>query len=192
MMLANEDPRSQDVQDQAPGGLVRPLTRQEIHVLDLLSQGYTNEDVARALNIAVSTVSSHVQHILKKLQVRNRVEAVLYMRHQNLQDDASRPLPVSLYKQESTKKQESRFVSLRSRDPLFFFYQLNLVNCYIALCGPLHIDYAGITGEVSLAFYDTQTQQVKVHLELITGPGEMNSEVDEMLWKSILEVAERE
>ncbi|HEY4387269.1 MAG TPA: helix-turn-helix transcriptional regulator [Ktedonobacteraceae bacterium] len=192
MMPVNEDAQSQEVQDPIFGESVRPLTRQELHVLDFLGQGYTNEDIAHTLNIAVSTVSSHVQHILKKLQVRNRVEAVLYMRHRSTQADVPRSPHIPLRVQESTKMPEARPASLRSRDPLLFLCQLNQVNRHIALYGPLHIDYAGISGDVSMAFYDAYAQQLKVHLEVDARPGEMNVEVDEMLWKHILEVAEGE
>jgi DNA-binding CsgD family transcriptional regulator len=188
MMPASEDPRSQEMQDPAPGASIRPLTRQEIHVLDLLSQGYTNEDVARSLDIAVSTVSSHVQHILKKLRVRNRVEAVLYTRHYGILAEPPRA-PRAVRTQRRTKAAKSG--SLRSRDPLLFLCQLNHVNQYIALSGPLHIDYNGVSGDISLVFYDAYTQRVKVHLEP-AAPGEMNIEVDEMLWRYILEAAEGE
>jgi DNA-binding CsgD family transcriptional regulator len=193
MMPANEDLRGQEMQDLAPEGLVRPLTRQEIYVLELLSQGYTNEAVARTLNIAASTVSSHVQHILKKLQVRNRVEAILYMRYHGIRAEAPPSAPqVPLPVQKRTNIAKSRSISLRVRDPLLFLCQLNHVNQHIALYGPLRIDYAGISGDISLVFYDAHTQQVNVHLELAARPGEMNIEVDEMLWSSILEAAEEE
>jgi DNA-binding CsgD family transcriptional regulator len=189
MMSINDDTRSQETQDMRLPNLPRPLTRQELHVLDLLGQGYTNEDIAGALDIAVSTVSSHVQHILKKLQVRNRVEAVLYIRHYGAQMNPLRAAAsASAVRQ---PKKSARRNSFNARDPLLFLSQLNHVNWRIAQQGAFDIDYFGVSGAVSLAFYDPSTQQLKVHLS-ICGPSadELNVEVDELLWKYILEVAE--
>jgi LuxR family maltose regulon positive regulatory protein len=53
------------------------LTRREREVLDLLSRGMTNAEIARLLYISHSTAKVHVRHILKKLGARNRLQAVL-------------------------------------------------------------------------------------------------------------------
>ena len=52
------------------------LSKREREVLDLLRQGLTNREIAGALFIAESTAKVHVHHILDKLNVRNRAEAV--------------------------------------------------------------------------------------------------------------------
>jgi len=44
--------------------------------LDLLTQGYTNRQIAEALLITPNTVKKHVDHILQKLGVKNRAGAV--------------------------------------------------------------------------------------------------------------------
>jgi DNA-binding CsgD family transcriptional regulator len=194
MMPADDEAQSQVVPESGAGEPVRPLTRQEMHVLDYLGQGYTNEDIGRALNISVSTVSSHVQHILKKLQVRNRVEAVLYMRYLAAQSSIGSDGQAVGGGYES-KQREGAFRSkgLSARDPLLFLSQLNHINWRIAAHGPLRIDYFGIAGDVSLAFYDATMKQLKVHIALYgKQPGEINVEVDDLLWKYILEVAEVE
>jgi DNA-binding NarL/FixJ family response regulator len=53
------------------------LTRREEEVLALLTQGLSNREIAERLVIAEVTVKVHVRHILAKLGVRSRTEAVL-------------------------------------------------------------------------------------------------------------------
>ena len=53
------------------------LTHRELEVLRLLSQGLTNAEIAVRLFIAPSTVKVHVHHILRKLGVKTRLQAVL-------------------------------------------------------------------------------------------------------------------
>ncbi|MHB1836388.1 MAG: helix-turn-helix domain-containing protein, partial [Solirubrobacteraceae bacterium] len=52
------------------------LSRRELQVLALISEGASNSEVAADLVIADTTVQSHVQNILRKLGARNRTEAV--------------------------------------------------------------------------------------------------------------------
>ncbi|QBD83648.1 response regulator transcription factor [Ktedonosporobacter rubrisoli] len=59
--------------DQA---FIDPLSTREQEVLELLAQGASNQEIARALVIAPNTVKRHVQAILTKLGVRNRTQAV--------------------------------------------------------------------------------------------------------------------
>jgi PAS domain S-box-containing protein len=56
--------------------LLRSLTAREREVLDVLTEGATNAEIAAKLSIAHSTVQNHVSHILAKLKVRKRLEAV--------------------------------------------------------------------------------------------------------------------
>jgi two-component system, NarL family, response regulator LiaR len=65
----------------APGGLgmrpvVSPLTTREWEVLDLLCQGQSTDDIADTLVLSGETVRSHVKHILRKLNVSSREQAV--------------------------------------------------------------------------------------------------------------------
>jgi DNA-binding NarL/FixJ family response regulator len=52
------------------------LSSREQEVLGLVAQGLRNREIASALYIAESTVKVHVRHILEKLGVRTRAEAV--------------------------------------------------------------------------------------------------------------------
>lgn len=59
----------------APTSLHEVLTRRECEVLRLLSAGHSNSTIAEQLVVSEATVKSHVQRILRRLNVRNRVEA---------------------------------------------------------------------------------------------------------------------
>jgi DNA-binding NarL/FixJ family response regulator len=56
----------------------QPLTDREGAVLRLLGQGKSNQEIAGALAIGVSTVKSHVHHVLTKLGLQTRTQAALY------------------------------------------------------------------------------------------------------------------
>ncbi len=58
------------------------ISKREQEVLELLSKGFLYKEIADALNISLSTVKRHLNHIYSKLQVQNKVEAVnkLYRR----------------------------------------------------------------------------------------------------------------
>ena len=55
-----------------------PLTERELQVLKLVAQGKSNKEIAAELNISLHTVRTHVNHILHKLHLANRVQATLY------------------------------------------------------------------------------------------------------------------
>lgn len=54
------------------------LTPREREILELLAQGMSNDDIAAALTVEVSTVKSHIVRILPKLGVRSRLQAVVW------------------------------------------------------------------------------------------------------------------
>ena len=56
------------------------LTRRQLVVLELLAQGKANKQIAHELRISEITVKAHVSAILRKLNVRNRVQAVIAAR----------------------------------------------------------------------------------------------------------------
>lgn len=60
-----------------PAALAR-LTVREREVFDLVVAGRTNTEIARALCVAETTVKTHLGHALDKLDLRDRVHAVVY------------------------------------------------------------------------------------------------------------------
>ncbi len=54
-----------------------PLTEREREVLRLMAGGYTNRDIAGALNVSEGTVKNHVSSVLSKFGVKDRTRAVL-------------------------------------------------------------------------------------------------------------------
>lgn len=62
---------------QIPPELLSSLTRRQLLVLERMSKGESNKQIAYNLNIAETTVKAHVSAILRKLGVHNRIQAVL-------------------------------------------------------------------------------------------------------------------
>jgi DNA-binding NarL/FixJ family response regulator len=54
------------------------LTDSELRVLALVGKGLSNEEIASELFVADTTVRTHLRHILDKLELRNRVQAVVF------------------------------------------------------------------------------------------------------------------
>lgn len=53
------------------------LTHREKEILELMAEGKSNKEISESLFISLETVKSHVKNILKKLNVKSRVEAVI-------------------------------------------------------------------------------------------------------------------
>ena len=53
------------------------FTKRETEVLQLICLGHTNTQIAKILNISISTVKVHVASIFQKLGVNNRILAVV-------------------------------------------------------------------------------------------------------------------
>lgn len=62
----------------AEGVAHRPLTSRELEVIKLLARGLTNREIATVFRISESTVKNHVNHLLFKLEVADRTEAVTF------------------------------------------------------------------------------------------------------------------
>jgi DNA-binding NarL/FixJ family response regulator len=61
-----------------------PLTMRELQVVRLIDAGLSNKQIATTLEIELSTVKHHVHHILEKLEVERRGEAVARLRQQGV------------------------------------------------------------------------------------------------------------
>lgn len=60
------------------------LTGRELEVLGGVAQGLSNQEIARTLGIEKSTVRSHINPILSKLNLDNRTQAALYAHERGL------------------------------------------------------------------------------------------------------------
>jgi two-component system nitrate/nitrite response regulator NarL len=67
--------------ERSAGGSEARLTSRELQILRLLDEGLSNKQIARQLSIQLPTVKNHVHHILDKLGVARRGEAVARFRH---------------------------------------------------------------------------------------------------------------
>lgn len=61
----------------ASNQVIGTLTRRETEVLKLLAGGQNAGEIATAMSICVATVCNHIQHVLCKMRVHSRLEAVL-------------------------------------------------------------------------------------------------------------------
>ncbi|ASR90191.1 response regulator transcription factor [Alcaligenes faecalis] len=66
---------------------LRELTPQQFRVLQMLSTGQLNKQIAYELNVSEATIKAHMTAILRKLGASNRTQAVLMASHLGLNQD---------------------------------------------------------------------------------------------------------
>lgn len=69
--------------DTSKPNLLAQLTSRELEILKYIAKGLSNKLIARELDISDGTVKVHVKHVLKKLDLRSRVEAAVWMINQD-------------------------------------------------------------------------------------------------------------
>jgi len=71
----------------APPRQLGELTDRELDVFRLISRGFSNAEIGRDLYISETTVKTHITHILQKLNLRDRVQAVVLAYETGLFDE---------------------------------------------------------------------------------------------------------
>jgi len=91
------------------------LTSRELQISALISAGYSNKEIARQLNIGLSTTKSHVHNLLRKLNLQRRSQVVDWARGQ-------RPAPLGASTPTPTEEPECVIGALapvqRSAEPV--------------------------------------------------------------------------
>jgi len=78
------DEFARQARQAAPAAPAAELTGREREVLELVSRGRSNKEIAVALAIAENTVKNHLKNILEKLHLKNRVQAATFALREGL------------------------------------------------------------------------------------------------------------
>jgi len=89
--VIEEFTRQQPVATAPAPRALEELTPREQEVLDLLAQGLSNPEICQQLVISEATTKTHVARILQKLDLRDRVQAVIYAYETGLVTPGSPP-----------------------------------------------------------------------------------------------------
>ncbi len=76
--LLSEFSRIAKKADTPPLSDLKPLTPREKEVLQFLTKGGSNKEIANSLCLSEQTVKIHLKNILKKLHLNNRIQAAIY------------------------------------------------------------------------------------------------------------------
>jgi DNA-binding NarL/FixJ family response regulator len=79
------------IRQSAPPREVGELTERELDVFRLITRGLSNAEISRELYISDTTVKTHITHILTKLNLRDRVQAVVLAYETGLFDTDAQP-----------------------------------------------------------------------------------------------------
>jgi DNA-binding NarL/FixJ family response regulator len=77
VLLKEYENEYKNIEDQS-------LTKREVEILKLLTQGLFNKEIAYSLSISEKTVKNHVSNIFKKISVSDRTQAAVYAIRKNI------------------------------------------------------------------------------------------------------------
>ena len=63
------------------------LTKREYEILELIASGYNNKEIGQILFISEKTVKNHITKLFKKIEVQDRVQAVIYSYTNNIKSN---------------------------------------------------------------------------------------------------------
>lgn len=75
---------SEDLPSHYPCLMYEALSKREMEVLHCIARGMSNQEIAQAIAITVGTVKRHTNNIYSKLNVRNRLQALVYAQAHNI------------------------------------------------------------------------------------------------------------
>jgi DNA-binding NarL/FixJ family response regulator len=79
-------------QDEQSADKFTPLSPREMEILEMVTRGSSNKEIAFRLSISQQTVKNHMTAILRKLHVEDRTQAAVYaLRHGWVRLDTSSP-----------------------------------------------------------------------------------------------------
>ena len=55
---------------------MQKLTKRELTILRMITQGYGNEEISEIIFVSIHTVKAHISSIIRKLDAKNRTNAV--------------------------------------------------------------------------------------------------------------------
>lgn len=71
--------------------LVRFLTSREKEVVHLISQGYSNKQIAKEMILSEKTVKNHISHVFRKLELRDRTQVAIFAWKTGLAENGTDP-----------------------------------------------------------------------------------------------------